>query len=240
MTRRPFSRGVSIFTASKRPTDTIPLKVEVTKTHAKASWPAVSHQTLSCLRGQVLFLNKQKDVVSWSTPELSGRAPGHDHSSLGKDTRAVRHQHTLVPSMLWYVVLGCTPEVSLYNKLTALCGPHSRYFNYKNTTYKQRGSGIGHAEDTWYSMMVAEKETLSVSSNLILEISGQISESNWTDYILDLFSLHDYVLKLPSLPKTCWRSHWGHKPWPPEKWLLFPVLNAPKPEATQSYPFSIL
>lgn len=101
-----FSCGVSVFTTSKRPTDKTPLKVEVTKTHAKTSWPAVSHQTLSYLRGQVLFLNKQKDVASWSTPELSGRAPGHDHSSLGKDTRVVRHQHTLVSSMLWYVVMG--------------------------------------------------------------------------------------------------------------------------------------
>lgn len=103
-------------------------------------------------------------------PELSGRAPGHDHSSLGKDTRVVKHQHTLVPSMFWYVVMGSPPEVSLYNKLTALWGPHSRYFNFKITTYKQRGSGISHAEDTWYSMTVAEKETLSVSSNSILEI----------------------------------------------------------------------
>lgn len=75
-TRRPFSRGVSVFTASKRPTDKIPLKVEVMKTHAKAFWPAVSHQTLSCLRGQVLFLNKQKDVVSWSTQSFQEEPQG--------------------------------------------------------------------------------------------------------------------------------------------------------------------
>lgn len=62
--------------------------------------------------------------------------------------------------MLWYVVMGCPSEVNLYNKLTALWGPHSGYFSFKITTYKQRGSSIGHAEDTWYSMTVAEKETL--------------------------------------------------------------------------------
>lgn len=66
--------------------------------------------------------------------------------------------------------LVCPPEVSLYSKLTALWGPHSRYFNFKITTYQQKGSGISHAEDTWYSMTVAEKETLSMSLNLILEI----------------------------------------------------------------------
>ena len=72
------------------------------------------------------------------------------------------------------MLMGFPPEVSLYNKLIAPWGPHSRYSNFKITAYKQRGSGIGHAEDTWYSMMVAEKETQSMSLNLILEIMWPI------------------------------------------------------------------